>query len=127
MSLSRRTRIYGAQMGLQMEAVAFEVADAVPVATFSAALLHQRDWVEEAGGALVPGGPTQVGLRFLTSETEQIGPRRLHLHVTSTSPAGPTAHGGLSPATGRPPSRRGPAAPRTASSSSPTRAATSCA
>jgi hypothetical protein len=42
--------------------------------------------VEEAGGALVPGTPTQVGLRFVTSDTEQVGPRCLHLHVTSSSP-----------------------------------------
>ena len=34
---------------------------------------------------LVPGDPTQVGLRFLTSDTEQVGRRRLHLHLTSTS------------------------------------------
>ena len=45
----------------------------------------QRDILEEVAGVLVPGDPTQVGLRFLTSETEQIGPRRLHLHLTSTS------------------------------------------
>jgi len=33
---------------------------------------------------LVPGDPTQVGLRCLTSDTEQVGRRRLHLHLTST-------------------------------------------
>jgi hypothetical protein len=71
-------------MVLQLEAVAFEVADAVSVAAFWAELL-QREMVEEAGGALVPGDPTQVGLRFLTSDSDQIGPRRLHVHVTSTS------------------------------------------
>jgi len=69
---------------LQLEAVAFEVADAAAVAAFWAELLH-RELREEAGGALVPGGPTQVGLRFLTSDSDQIGPRRLHLHLTSTS------------------------------------------
>jgi catechol 2,3-dioxygenase-like lactoylglutathione lyase family enzyme len=67
-----------------LEAVTFEVADAPAVATFWARLL-QRDIVEEEGGALVPGDPTQVGLRFVTSETEQSGPRRLHVHLTSTS------------------------------------------
>jgi catechol 2,3-dioxygenase-like lactoylglutathione lyase family enzyme len=71
-------------MVLQLEAVTFEVADAAAVATFWAGLL-QRGIVEETGGSLVPGDPTQVGLRFVTSETEQIGPRRLHLHLTSTS------------------------------------------
>jgi hypothetical protein len=69
---------------VQLEAVAFEVADALSVAAFWAELLD-RDLVEESGGALVPGDPTRVGLRFLTSESEQIGPRRVHLHVTSTS------------------------------------------
>jgi catechol 2,3-dioxygenase-like lactoylglutathione lyase family enzyme len=61
------------------------VADAAAAAAFWAGLLD-REVVEEAGGALVPGTPTQVGLRFVTSDTEQVGPRRLHLHVTSSSP-----------------------------------------
>ncbi len=34
---------------------------------------------------MVPGDKTQVGLRFVTSDTEQLGPRRLHLHLTSSS------------------------------------------
>ena len=82
---TRLARIYGARMVLRLEAVAFEVTDAVEVGAFWAGLL-QRDPVQETDGVLVPGGPTQVGLRFLTSDTEQIGPRRLHLHLTSTSP-----------------------------------------
>jgi catechol 2,3-dioxygenase-like lactoylglutathione lyase family enzyme len=71
-------------MVLRLEAVAFEVADAAEVGAFWAGLL-QRDLLQETDGVLVPGGPTQVGLRFLTSDTEQIGPRRLHLHLTSAS------------------------------------------
>ncbi len=71
-------------MVVQLEAVTFEVADAAAAAAFWAGLL-QRDLLDEAGGVLVPGDPTQVGLRFLTSDTEQTGPRRLHLHLTSTS------------------------------------------
>ncbi len=67
-----------------LETVTFEVADAAAVATFWGGLL-QRDIVEEAGGARVPGDATQVGLRFVASPTHQIGQRRLHLHVTSTS------------------------------------------
>ena len=70
---------------MQLEAVAFDVADAAEVGAFWAGLL-QRDPVQETDGVLVPGDPTQVGLRFLTSGTEQLGPRRLHLHLTSTSP-----------------------------------------
>jgi hypothetical protein len=72
-------------MVLKLEAVAFEVADPVEVGAFWAGLL-ERDAVPETGGVLVPGDPTQVGLRFLASKTEQVGPRRLHLHLTSTSP-----------------------------------------
>lgn len=71
-------------MVIELEAVSFEVPDAVSAAAFWAALLR-REVVEEAGGALVPGDATQVGLRFLTSASEQMGARRLHLHVTSTS------------------------------------------
>ena len=33
----------------------------------------------------VPGDKTQVGLRFVTCDTVQVGPRQLHLHLTSTS------------------------------------------
>ena len=33
----------------------------------------------------MPGDETQVGLRFVTSDTDQVGPRRLHLHLTSSS------------------------------------------
>ena len=69
---------------MQLDAVAFEVADVLAVASFWAELL-QRDLVEGADGALVRGDSTQVGLRFLASDTEQLGPPRLHLHVTSTS------------------------------------------
>nr|WP_238361919.1 VOC family protein [Actinopolymorpha pittospori] len=71
-------------MGL--EAVTFDVADATAVAAFWAGLLD-REVRTEPGGALVPGGKgkTQVGLRFVTSDTKEIGPRRLHLHLTSSS------------------------------------------
>ncbi|WP_325052856.1 VOC family protein [Kribbella turkmenica] len=62
----------------------FDVADATAVAAFWAGLLD-REVLTEPGGALVPGDKTQVGLRFVTSDTLQVGPRRLHLHLTSTS------------------------------------------
>ena len=64
--------------------MSFEVADAATVAAFWARLL-ERDVVREPGGALVAGDGTQVGLRFVTSDTVQVGPRRLHLHLTSSS------------------------------------------
>ncbi len=71
-------------MSLRLEAVTFDVADPAAVAAFWAGLLD-REVVPEARGALVPGDKTQVGLRFVTSDTEQLGPRRLHLHLTSSS------------------------------------------
>ena len=79
------SRFYGAEVASRLEAVTFEVADASAVAAFWAKLLD-RDVLEERSGALVPGNETQVGLRFVTSDTEQLGPRRLHLHLTSSSP-----------------------------------------
>ena len=69
-------------MAVRLEAVAFDVPDAASVAAFWAALLH-RQVVTEPGGALLPGDDTQVGLRFVTSGTEQLGRPRLHLHLTS--------------------------------------------
>ena len=72
-------------MALRLEAVTFEVADADAVAAFWAGLLD-RQILAEPGGALVPGDKLQVGLRFVTSDSKQVGPRRLHLHLTSSSP-----------------------------------------
>jgi Glyoxalase-like domain len=69
---------------MRLEAVRFEVADALAVAQFWAVLL-EREVLAESGSALVSGDETQVGLRFVTSDTEQVGPRRLHLHLTSSS------------------------------------------
>jgi hypothetical protein len=68
----------------RLEAVTFDVADASAVAAFWSELL-QREVRAEPSGALVVGDETQVGLRFLTSGTGQVGPRRLHLHLTSSS------------------------------------------
>jgi hypothetical protein len=72
-------------VALRLEAVTFEVADADAVAAFWAGLLD-RQILAEPGGVLVPGDEVQVGLRFVTSDSEQVGPRRLHLHLTSSSP-----------------------------------------
>src|SRR3954464_5612816 len=71
-------------MALRLEAVRFDVADPLAVAAFWAGLLG-REVRTESGGALVPGENTQVGLRFVTSQTEQVGRPRLHLHLTSSS------------------------------------------
>jgi catechol 2,3-dioxygenase-like lactoylglutathione lyase family enzyme len=67
-----------------VEAVTFDVADAPAVAAFWAGLLD-RDVLMEPTGAVVPGDATQIGLRFVSSDAEQVGPRRLHLHLTSSS------------------------------------------
>ena len=71
-------------MAVRLEAVRFDVADALAAAAFWAALLD-REVRTESGGALVPGDETQVGLRFVTSQAEQVGRPRLHLHLTSSS------------------------------------------
>ena len=71
-------------MAVRLEAVRFDVADALAAAAFWAALLD-REVRTESGRALVPGDETQVGLRFVTSQTEQVGRPRLHLHLTSSS------------------------------------------
>ena len=43
-----------------------------------------RPVVAHAGGLLLAGDATQVGLRFVASPTEKTGPNRIHLHLTST-------------------------------------------
>jgi catechol 2,3-dioxygenase-like lactoylglutathione lyase family enzyme len=71
-------------MAVRLEAVSFDVTDAAAVAAFWAGLLGREVRTESRGGFL-PGDSTQVGLRFVTSDTERIGRRRLHLHLTSGS------------------------------------------
>ncbi len=71
-------------MASRLEAVTFEVADVPAVASFWAHLLD-REVLEESGGALVPGNETRVGLRLVASVVDQLGSRRLHLHLTSSS------------------------------------------
>lgn len=71
-------------MALRLEAVTFDVPDAAGVASFWARLLD-REVLSEPCGALVPGGKSQIGLRFVTSDTGQVGPPRLHLHLASRS------------------------------------------
>jgi catechol 2,3-dioxygenase-like lactoylglutathione lyase family enzyme len=71
-------------VALRLEAVTFDVADAPGVAAFWAGLLD-REVIAESGGAFLPGDETQIGLRFITSDTKQVGPRLLHLHLTSSS------------------------------------------
>jgi hypothetical protein len=65
-------------------AVSFDVHDVAGLAAFWAGMLG-REIVGEAGGALLPGDDTQVGLRFVAAATEKAGQNRLHLHLTSAS------------------------------------------
>jgi hypothetical protein len=68
----------------RLVAVTFDAHDPSGAAAFWAGVLG-REIVDEASGALLPGDDTQVGLRFVATSTEPLGPHRLHLHLTSTS------------------------------------------
>jgi glyoxalase superfamily protein len=72
-------------MSSDLVAVTFDAHDPTGPAAFWGGVLG-RDVVPEAGGALLPGDGTQVGLRFVAASGETSGPSRLHLHLTSTSP-----------------------------------------
>jgi catechol 2,3-dioxygenase-like lactoylglutathione lyase family enzyme len=71
-------------MPLRLVAVSFDAHDPADVAAFWAGVLGRRI-VVEAGGALLPGDDTQVGLRFVLAATEKSGQNRVHLHLTSST------------------------------------------
>jgi hypothetical protein len=71
-------------MPVRLEAVSFDAHDPGVLAAFWAGVLG-REIVGESGGTLLPGGDTQVGLRFIAAATERSGPNRLHLHLTSST------------------------------------------
>lgn len=75
------------EMPSRLLAVTFDAHDPARLAGFWAGALG-RVVVDDLRGALLPGSDTQVGLRFVPSDTEKVGPNRVHLHLTSTSPAG---------------------------------------
>ena len=77
---------YPAAVPSRLLAVAFDAHDPARVADFWAAMLG-RERVENAGGVLLPGDDTQVGLRFVASRSVKVGPKGMHLHLTSDSPA----------------------------------------
>jgi len=70
--------------------VTFDAHDATRLAQFWAGVLG-RKVVEEAGGALLPGDDTQLGLRFVGSPTAKAGPNRMHIHLTSAGLGGQQA------------------------------------
>jgi catechol 2,3-dioxygenase-like lactoylglutathione lyase family enzyme len=66
--------------------VTYDARDPARVAAFWAGVLG-RTVVDDPRGALLPGSDTQVGLRFVASRTPRVGRDRMHLHLTSRSPA----------------------------------------
>jgi hypothetical protein len=71
-------------MSLRLVAVTFDARNPDELATFWGSLLG-RESTPEASGALLPGDPTQVGLRFVEAPVESSRSNRLHLHLTTTS------------------------------------------
>ncbi len=67
-------------------AVIFDAHDPARLAQFWGGQLG-RKVAENAGGALLPGEDAQLSLRFVSSSAEKVGPNRMHLHLTSASPA----------------------------------------
>jgi hypothetical protein len=65
-------------------AVTFDAHDPSRLARFWAGLLG-RTAVEDVGDALLPGDEGQLGVRFVPSRVEKVGPNRMHLHLTSAS------------------------------------------
>jgi len=70
-------------MRSRLLAVTFEADDPAGPARFWAGLLG-REIIEDAGGVLLPGGDTQLGLRFVPGRAGRLGANRMHLHLTST-------------------------------------------
>jgi catechol 2,3-dioxygenase-like lactoylglutathione lyase family enzyme len=75
------------EMRSRLLALTFDAHDPARLAGFWAGVLG-RVVVDDLSGVLLPGSGTQVGLRFAPSGAERVGPNRVHLHLTSTSPAG---------------------------------------
>lgn len=69
-------------MRSRLLAVAYEAEDPAEPARFWAGLLG-REVVDDAGGLLLPGADTQLGLRFVPGHAGGPGKNRMHLHLTS--------------------------------------------
>ncbi len=74
--------VYVPLMRSRLLAVTFEADDPAVPARFWAGLLG-REVVGDAGGVLLPGGDTQLGLRFVPGRGGRLGANRMHLHLTS--------------------------------------------
>ena len=75
---------YRPDMAVHLLAVTYDAHDPARLARFWGGMLR-RDAIEDAGGLLLPGTPTQVGLRFVPGQPEKEHLNRLHLHLTSAS------------------------------------------
>jgi catechol 2,3-dioxygenase-like lactoylglutathione lyase family enzyme len=75
-------RSYRGAMTPRRLVVAFDAHDPARLGHFWAAVLGRV--VQDASGALLPGGETQLSLRFVPGFAQKLGPNRMHLHLTST-------------------------------------------
>jgi hypothetical protein len=71
-------------MAVRMLAVTCDTDKPERLARFWSGLLR-RDAVADGDGLLLPGTPTQLGLRFVPGPPAAQHPHRLHLHLTSAS------------------------------------------
>jgi hypothetical protein len=72
-------------MTCRLSAVSYEASQPLQVALFWAGMLG-REVVQDNAGVLVPGGETQLSLRFVAGDAQHVGLNRMHLHLTSDSP-----------------------------------------
>ncbi len=63
--------------------IAFDASEPTLLARFWAEVLD-RVVIQDARGALVPGGEGQPSVRFVPGFTQKTGPNGMHLHLTST-------------------------------------------
>jgi hypothetical protein len=75
---------YRPDMAVHLLAVTYDAHDPARLARFWGGMLR-RDAIEDAGGLLLAGTPTQVGLRFVPGRPAKEHLNRLHLHLTSAS------------------------------------------
>jgi predicted enzyme related to lactoylglutathione lyase len=73
-------------MSARLLTLAVDAHDPGRLARFWGAVLS-RDVVDHPRGVLLPGSDTQIGVRFAPSDAARTGPDRVHLHLTSTTPA----------------------------------------
>lgn len=73
-------------MSLRLLALNWDVPDPATVADFWSRILD-RPTIDESSGVLLPGSETQVSLRFVQGPAPASGLDRVHLHLTSATPA----------------------------------------